>query len=206
MDWTLFIDIGGTLIGLVYLWLEYRANIWLWLFGVIMPVVNAWLYYDRGLYADFAMESYYIVAAVYGYLMWRYKGRSGPDKGDARRPREGEGIVHMNLVQVAGALVAVGVIWWGIHYVLVHYTDSRVPVLDSLTTATSIVAMWALAQKYVEQWLMWFVVDAICLGLYFYKGIPFHAMLYGFYTVMAIVGYRRWCRYAREGNVAGSAA
>lgn len=75
MDWTLFIDIVGTIIGLIYLWLEYRASIWLWLFGVIMPIVNAWLYFHKGLYADFGMESYYVLAAIYGYLVWRSKGK-----------------------------------------------------------------------------------------------------------------------------------
>ena len=75
MDWTLLIDIAGTIIGLVYLWLEYRASIWLWLFSVIMPIVNAWLYYSRGLYADFGMETYYVLAAIYGYLVWRSKGK-----------------------------------------------------------------------------------------------------------------------------------
>ncbi|MBQ2490535.1 MAG: nicotinamide mononucleotide transporter, partial [Muribaculaceae bacterium] len=83
-----------------------------------------------------------------------------------------------------------GAIWW----VLVSFTDSKVPVLDSFTTSLSMVAMWALAQKWVEQWLLWLVVDAVCCGLYIYKQIPFSAGLYGFYTIMAVLGYRNWLR------------
>ena len=190
MNWTLFIDIAGTIIGLIYLWLEYRASIWLWLASVIMPIVNAWLYYERGIYADFAMQVYYVLAAVYGYIIWRYKGRrANPDD-------VGQGICHITAATTVAIMGCVMVLWGALYWLLTSFTDSTVPVLDSLTTAVSIVAMWALAQKYVEQWLLWFVVDLVCAGLYVYKGIPFHGALYGFYTVMAIAGYRRWCKLA----------
>ena len=197
MDWTLFIDIAGTVIGLIYLWLEYRASIWLWLFSVIMPVVNAWLYYSRGLYADFGMESYYVLAAIYGYLVWRSKGKKATHDADAS-----QGIRHTSWGVMSGILGAIAILWGVIYWFLSSFTDSTVPVLDSFTTAVSIVAMWALAHKYVEQWLLWFAVDLVCTGLYIYKGIPFHGVLYGFYTVMAIIGYRKWHHMAlasREG-------
>ena len=200
MDWTLTLDIVGTVIGLVYLWLEYRASIWLWLAGVIMPIVNAWLYYSRGLYADFGMESYYVLAAIYGYLMWRRGKRH--DTGERASSDIADDIRHASARAIMGILAAIMVAWGALYWFLSTCTDSTVPILDSLTTAVSIVAMWALAQKYVEQWLLWFVVDLVCTGLYVYKGIPFHGVLYGFYTVMAIIGYRKWHHMAlasREG-------
>ncbi len=66
------IDMAGLVLGLVYLWLEFKASIWLWLVSVIMPIVHGYLYWERGLYADFGMEVYYVLAAVYGYAMWRW--------------------------------------------------------------------------------------------------------------------------------------
>ena len=63
-----------------------------------------------------------------------------------------------------------------------------------MTTALSIVATWMLARKYVEQWLVWLVVDMITVGLYIYKGIPITASLYLLYCTLAVVGYRRWLR------------
>ncbi len=193
MDWTLLIDIAGTIIGLVYLWLEYRASIWLWLFSVIMPIVNAWLYYSRGLYADFGMETYYVLAAIYGYLVWRSKGKKAVQESDVS-----QGIRHISWALMSVILGAIAVFWALIYWFLLSFTDSTVPVLDSFTTAVSIVAMWALAHKYVEQWLLWFAVDLVCTGLYIYKGIPFHGALYGFYTVMAIIGYCKWHRMAQQ--------
>ena len=189
MDWLRLIDIAGLLLGLLYLWLEYRANIWLWLVGVVMPLVHGYLYLARGLYADFAMEGYYVAAAVYGWLVWMGAG-SKRHKGDELPIR------HAPVTIYAPLLLAVAIVWGIIYVVLTRYTDSTVPALDSLTTAMSMVAMWALARKYVEQWLLWFVVDAVSAALYVYKQIPFTAALYAFYTVMAVLGYRRWARLA----------
>ena len=69
---------------------------------------------------------------------------------------------------------------------------------DAFTTALSIIALWALAQKYAEQWLLWLVVDLVCCALYVHKGIPFKAAIYGLYSLMAIFGYRKWLLLSRN--------
>jgi len=66
------LEIIGTLVGLLYLWLEYRASIYLWIAGIIMPAVYIFVYYDAGLYADFGINIYYLGAAIYGWMMWKY--------------------------------------------------------------------------------------------------------------------------------------
>ena len=53
MNW---LDIAGTIIGLVYIYQEYKASIWLWVTGLIMPMVYMFVYYEAGLYADFGMQ------------------------------------------------------------------------------------------------------------------------------------------------------
>lgn len=80
----------------------------------------------------------------------------------------------------------------GIAWILINFTDSNVPWLDSFTTALSIVGMWMLARKYVEQWWAWIAVDAVSSGLYIYKGLDFTAGLYALYTIIAIFGYFKW--------------
>lgn len=54
------LEIIGTIVGLVYLWLEYRASIYLWIAGIIMPAIYIFVYYDAGLYADFGINIYYL--------------------------------------------------------------------------------------------------------------------------------------------------
>ena len=84
------------------------------------------------------------------------------------------------------------VIWVAIYFLLSRLTNSTVPVLDAFTTALSIVGIWALARKYLEQWFVWIVVNVVTCGLYFYKDIPFKASLYGLYVIIAVLGYFKW--------------
>ena len=83
-----------------------------------------------------------------------------------------------------------------IYLLLVRFTNSSVPFWDAGTTAASIVAMWMLSRKYVEQWLVWLAVDVVTVGLYLYKGIPLTAGLYALYSALAVAGYLRWRRRA----------
>ena len=77
-------------------------------------------------------------------------------------------------------------------YVLVRFTDSDVPHLNAATAALSIVGMWMLARKWLEQWIVWIVVDIASAALYLYKGLEPTAILYTIYAIIAIFGYRKW--------------
>lgn len=181
----LYIEIVGTLIGLIYLWLECRASVYMWLAGVIMPAIYLYIYYNAGLYADFGINVYYLVIAVYGVLLWKNvlgKKDGGRELPITHMPREGW------LKAVLMYVVAQTVILW----LLVKHTDSTVPVADSFTTALSIVGMWVLARKYIEQWWVWCVVDVVSSALYVYKELYFTAILYALYAIIAIFGYFKW--------------
>ena len=180
-----WLDILTTILGLFYIWLEYRASIWLWLFGIIMPALDIYLYWSHGLYGDAGMACYYTVAACYGYAVWKF-GRKKSQTTDVMP------ITHMPLRLYLPTAVFFLLAWGATFYVLVTWTNSTVPVLDSFTNALSFVGLWALARKYIEQWWFWIVVDVVCCVLYVQKGIPFKAGLYGLYVVIAIAGYFKW--------------
>ena len=190
MDWSLILQIVGTTLGLLYLWLEYKANIWLWAVSAIMPMVHGVLYLEKGVYADAAMQLYYVLAAIYGLAVWLRKPKS---KSEGR-------IGHTPRGWILPLVAAYGVLHVAIYFILVEFTDSQVPLLDAMSTALSIVAMWMLSRKLVEQWLVWLVVDMISVGLYAYKGIPITAGLYTLYCVLAVAGYLRWRKMAEEKN------
>lgn len=177
------LEIVGLVLGLCYLYFEYHASMLVWLFGLLMPMVSMWVYFNAGLYADFSISIYYLLASVYGLTKWR-----------GTKQKKGVKITHIPASIGVYSLCATLVIWLGIYLLLRYLTNSTVPVMDALTTAVSIVGAWMLARKYVEQWLAWIFVDAISVGLYIYKDIPFYATLYAVYTVVAFFGYRKWHR------------
>ena len=69
LDW---LDILTTILGLIYIWLEYRAHIALWVIGIVMPALDIILYWQHGLYGDAGMACYYTLAACYGLFVWKF--------------------------------------------------------------------------------------------------------------------------------------
>ena len=234
-----WLDIVTTILGLIYLVLEYRASIALWVVGIVMPTMDIYLYWSHGLYGDAGMAVYYTLAAIYGYAVWKFgakwkrmlkckaSGAAGSDKAleadGSDKALDADG--SDKAVDVAGSDKAVDaaggsseelpitffprrlilrtlgfflLAWAATYYVLVTYTNSTVPLLDAFTNALSFVGLWALARKYVEQWLFWIAVDVVCCYLYVVKGIPFKAGLYGLYVVIAVMGYRKWKGLAKK--------
>lgn len=227
---THWLDIVTTILGLIYLVLEYRASIALWVVGIVMPAMDIYLYWSHGLYGDAGMAVYYTLAAIYGYAVWKFgakwkrmlkrkaSGAAGSDKAfDADGSDKAVDVAGSDkAVDAAGGsseelpitffprrliLRTLGfflLAWAATYYVLVAYTNSTVPLLDAFTNALSFVGLWALARKYVEQWLFWIAVDVVCCYLYVVKGIPFKAGLYGLYVVIAVMGYIKWKGLAKK--------
>ncbi len=236
---THWLDIVTTILGLIYLVLEYRASIALWVVGIVMPAMDIYLYWSHGLYGDAGMAVYYTLAAIYGYAVWKFgakwkrmlkrkaSGTAGSDKAlDTDGSDKAVDVAGSDkAVDAAGSDKAVDaaggsseelpitffprrlilrtlgfflLAWAATYYVLVAYTNSTVPLLDAFTNALSFVGLWALARKYVEQWLFWIAVDVVCCYLYVVKGIPFKAGLYGLYVVIAVMGYIKWKGLAKK--------
>lgn len=236
---THWLDIVTTILGLIYLVLEYRASIALWVVGIVMPAMDIYLYWSHGLYGDAGMAVYYTLAAIYGYAVWKFGAKwkrmlkrkaseaAGSDKAldadgsdkavdAAGSDKAVDSAGSDKAVDAAGGsseelpitffprrliLRTLGfflLAWAATYYVLVAYTNSTVPLLDAFTNALSFVGLWALARKYVEQWLFWIAVDVVCCYLYVVKGIPFKAGLYGLYVVIAVMGYIKWKGLAKK--------
>jgi nicotinamide mononucleotide transporter len=194
-------DIVTTVLGLAYILLEYRASLWMWVVGFAMQALGIVLYYQKGLYADCGMEFYYLSMTVYGYWKWvrgNQRDRSFDTSADSSDPQPpnlgGLKITHIPLRLLVRWSVIMTAVWALIYWLLVTYTNSNVPLADSFTTALSLIGIWALAHKYLEQWFIWIAVDVVTSILYFYKDIPFKASLYALYVIIAIFGYMKWRR------------
>ena len=178
-----WLDIVTTILGLAYILLEYRASAWMWLVGFLMQSLGIVLYYQKGLYADCCMEFYYLGVTIYGWWRWvKPKANSQKLIAISRFPKK----------LILPWLVIIAVVWAIIYWLLVTFTNSNVPLADSFTTALSIIGIWALAHKFLEQWFIWIAVDVVTCVLYFYKDIPFKAGLYALYVVIAVFGYFKW--------------
>jgi len=177
-----YIEIIGALIGLLYLYLEYKASVYLWPVGIIMPLFYIYIFFISKFYADMSINIYYFLASVYGWIRWGKKTEESKELSISYTPMKR--LIHLFLM--FAALFAI------ISWVLIRFTDSPVPFGDSFTTALSIIAMWMLANKYIEQWVLWIVVNVVSCILFVWKGLYPTALLYVVYSIVPVFGYIKW--------------
>ncbi len=177
-------EILGTLFSLVYLYFSIKQNIWLWPLGLISSAIYVYVFFKAGIYADMALQVYYVVISIYGWYYWSRKKTKNTNSEVKVKYTGKRNAVFLLIITTALFIV--------IAFVLKNYTDSQIPFWDAFTTAASITATWMLAKKYIEHWIVWVLVDLVSSGLYVYKNLYFTVFLYLVYTVMAVVGYFQW--------------
>lgn len=178
-----YIEVLGTLLGLLYIVLSIKQHIFTWPVGLLTSALYVYVFLVSKFYADMALQGYYVIVSIYGWYHWL---KGNPDKKDqlnvSRTPRK----LWWILIGFSIALFVL------IAFILKNYTDSPVPMGDSITTALSLVATWMLARKYIEHWIIWIFVDFLSAVLYAFKSLWPTVILFVVYTVMAIIGYIKW--------------
>jgi nicotinamide mononucleotide transporter len=159
-----------------------RVSLWAWLISLIAIFADIFLYYTTGIYGDMALQLVYLTLTLYGWYQWKFGGTQ----------HQGLPITRISLKQsLKLALIAIIGIFV-VFYLLRNYTDSRIPFWDATTTVLSLIAQWMVCRKIIENWFLWLVIDSMYFGMYFYKSIPFHALLQLIYFGMGIIGYLYW--------------
>lgn len=188
------IELLGAILGLIYIYFSIRQNILTWPTGLLTSAFYVVVFLRSGFYADMGLQVYYVVISIYGWYFW-LKGKRNVNVTENQLPvRTTSKKIWINL---SGIFI---IIFVAILYILLKFTDSNVPYLDTLTTALSIVATWMLAKKYIEHWLIWIFVDVLSIGLYIYKSLWPTVILFTVYTAMAFIGYVEWKKDLKQQN------
>ncbi|WP_165667593.1 nicotinamide riboside transporter PnuC [Metapseudomonas otitidis] len=176
------LELFAAALGVLAVWLTARQNIWCWPIGLVMVLIYVWIFFEVKLYSDMLLQGIYAVLQGYGWWQWT--------RGGARH--DGREVSRLTPAQLATGLSlgAAGSLTLG--YVMATHTDAAVPWLDAALTGFSLVAQVWMAQKRLECWALWIVVDVIFVGLFTYKGLYLTAALYALFTLLAVHGWRQW--------------
>lgn len=183
MEW---LEFAGLVSGLVCVWLLIREKVWTFPVGLVYAFVSVAVFVEQRLYADLLLSAYYVLMNAYGWWYWLYGGSRNVVDDLLPHNISRQAIASLSGLSVVG-IAAMG--WF-----FASQTDADLPYWDSATTVLSFVAMWMTARKFVENWIVWLVVDVIATAVYAYKGIDLYALLYAIYFGMAIMGWRAWRR------------
>jgi nicotinamide mononucleotide transporter len=188
-----YIEIIGSILSLIYLYLSIKQKISLWIFGFLCSALYIVVFFQSKFYADMSLQFYYLAVSVFGWISWRSGKQQSGKELPVKRTKKLQALVLMSITTFVFLLY---------YFILTRYTDSPLPLGDSLTTALSITATWMLARKLLEHWILWVIVDGLSAGLYLYKGLYPTAILFIIYTVMAIVGWYQWKKdYTRTTSI-----
>lgn len=177
-----WIELISAILGMVGVWLNARPNIWGWPVGILSVMLAMVVYFQSRLFAESGLQVFYAVSGFYGWWKWHQE-------------KEAIHLLKINRISVsallfslvAGILLTVCIAWW-----LIEFTPADFPILDSALAAFSLVAQIWLARKFLENWLLWILIDTISVGLYAVKGLWFFMVYFLVLTIIAIKGYFHW--------------
>lgn len=142
------------------------------------------LFYHAKLYAEALLQIICLILMLYGWYEWLHGGEQRTVLAVTRTPRWAwmAGVT-------AGVICSLITMW-----IQLTYTDNPSPYVDSSLFAWSLVAQWMTARKWLENWIMWIVINTISVPLYISRGLWVTAALYVGLWILAILGDRQWRR------------
>lgn len=201
MDFWGTIQVIGLILSFVYLILEFEQKVAMWIVSAISSVIYACVYFNSKIYADMAFCCFNVCLCVYGFYKW-YRNDAN-DNSNSEDKGEQITYTHFTSAQLVKTLITGILIWSVIFLILEFFTDSPIPALDSITTTLNIVGTWVLAQKIIEVWGIWFIVNLISIYIYCKRDLHFSTIfLYIFYLLASVYGYLRWKIKGIETNAA----
>ena len=183
-----YVELIGTVFGLVSVYFASRANMLTWGTGIVNEVFLFLLFFQVHLYADMFLQVYFFVVTLYGWYNWHTVTAENKITSINNRARV------LNATIIIGCSLLSGFLIKDLHlYLPNHFKNAAsYPYIDSLVMVLSIVATILLAKKKIENWYLWILVDAICVMLYYKKGIYFLSLEYLIFLGLASYGLYHW--------------
>lgn len=194
-----YVEFIGTLFGLLCVWLAAVKNIFTWPTGLINITCFFAVFFQVSLYSDMFLQIFFFVTSIYGWINWSRKKDDNKSIDILKhRPR----VVYSIIILVM--TIALGFFMKNIHLIFPHVFKhpAAYPFFDTFVAVSSIIATFLLAKQIVENWLLWIIVDIICIVIYAKKGILFISVEYAFFLIISTFGLYSWMKsYKRENTI-----
>ena len=177
-------EVVGVILGFAYLALIMRQNILGWYAAFGSTAIFSWLFWDASLVMESGLNVYYLIMAVYGWWVW--KGNEA-EQAKVIKPIQ-RWSLERHILVVSGVVIlslATG-------YSLEKNTSAALPYLDSFTTWGAVVTTYMVAQKVLENWLYWLVIDTVAIYLFIDRELYLVALQMVVYIVMIVIGWSIW--------------
>jgi nicotinamide mononucleotide transporter len=176
------IEVLAVIFTLLCVWLTTKRHILSWPIGILAVIFYAIVFWNAKLYSDFGLQFFFFGQSIVGWITWK---NHLEDKSHTK--------IEALTTWQKWYWFMIGLWAYGVlAFTMKNYTNASVPWADSLVAVGSLIANWLLAKRKFESWYIWIGVDAICVGLFLYKGLFWSAGLYGILLFLAIKGLKDW--------------
>ena len=179
-------------LGLVNVTLVVRRSVWNYPFGLAMVSLYFFVFFEARLYSDALLQIFFFVVQLYGWRNWVVAKRAAGEVPVAKLT------ARARLLWIGG--IAVTSIVWGL--LMARFTDAAAPMIDAAIAGTSIAAQILMAQRRIESWVLWILVDAAAIGLFASRALYATSALYFLFLLLSIAGLVGWGRALRRARPA----
>jgi nicotinamide mononucleotide transporter len=165
--------------GVLGVLLTILQKIWCWPAALISVIASSIEFYDQRLFGDMALQGFYFVSGIYGWYYWD-KNKSVDFK-----------IAHTPFISWIWMFAAT-LLQTGIYYIILKKFKGDKVIMDSILTAASITGTYMMTKKWIENWIVWVIIDAAYIFLYGIKEMWLFSVLFFVFTIMAGYGYYSW--------------
>lgn len=196
-DWNTVLSVATCLTGLWCVILVAKGRIFNYYLGIVNVLGYAWISYQYQLYGEVMLNVIYFLPMQFvGLWIWsRNKNTAVKDSVIIKFLSKS----NRALWALASAMAAV------VYGFILNEMGDPLPYLDSISTVLSIIAMILMAWRYMEQWVLWIVVDIVSVWMWYLtidaNGARDIAMLvmWSAYLINAIYGFLMWIKmYDRQ--------
>jgi len=190
----LIIEWIAAALGVVNISLLIFRSVWNYPFGIAMVALYIFVFLEKRLYAESALQVFFILAQAWGWWLWLKVGGE-----DDRVPVRWLDWLSRAVWITVTAAVSVNLGW-----VMHSFTNAALPYADAGIAGASVAAQILLAYRRIENWLLWIAIDVASIGLYINRELYPTAGLYGGFLVLSLIGLREWIaaeKRAREATI-----
>lgn len=192
------IGVIAAVTGVVCVVLTAKGKLSCFVFGVINCITYAYVAYQAKYYGD-VMENllYFLPMQFIGFAMW--KKNINKETGEV----ETEMLSIKNRI-ILFTISAIAVYLYGL---FLKKIGGNLPYMDSLSNILSLVAMYLSVKRYIEQWIMWIIIDIVTIFMWIIavfssSGDISVLIMWSVYLVNAIYGYIKWSKlYKNRGDI-----
>jgi nicotinamide mononucleotide transporter len=214
----ILLEFVAALFGIMSVVYARKENILVFPIGIISTGIYIYLLYRWQLYGDLVINIYYTAMSLYGwYMWWKVIGVNSATTSISKLKIK-DYLMSIGIFVFSSSFIAVvyiyfdvisaelnlqqtlDLLWTNITSGSLADIKEITPYMDIFTTGAAFVAMWMMANKKLESWIVWIVVNIVSIPLYFIKGFGFTGIQYFVFLVLAVLGYLSWKKILHEKN------